>query len=85
MGSNATMMRMEIERSIWAGHSWAGSFAMGSVLHFPNAVTGAVLLGGAAYPCQGGMDWSKYFEFFSLEILVLPAADKPPANHAIQF
>jgi pimeloyl-ACP methyl ester carboxylesterase len=54
------LRKMGIEQSIWVGHSWAGSVVMAGLLHFPNTVTGGVLLGGAAYPWQGGVDWSNH-------------------------
>ncbi len=51
------LLKLGIERAVWLGHSWAGSVVMAGLLDFPDEVTGGVLLGGAAYPWEGGVDW----------------------------
>lgn len=51
------LLKLGIERAVWLGHSWAGSVVMAGLLDFPDDVTGGVLLGGAAYPWEGGVDW----------------------------
>ncbi len=50
--------RLGIERAVWLGHSWAGAVVMAGLLDYPRQVTGGVLLGGAAYPWEGGVDWT---------------------------
>ncbi len=54
------LKRMGIERAIWLGHSWAGAVVMAGLLEFPREVTAGVLLGGAAYPWEGGVDWTNH-------------------------
>ncbi len=54
------LQRMGIERAVWLGHSWAGSVVMAALLKFPREVAGGVLLSGAAYHWQGGVNWSNH-------------------------
>ena len=54
------LRQLGIERAVWLGHSWAGAVVMAGLLEFRSEVTGGVLLGGAAYHWQGGVDWSNH-------------------------
>jgi pimeloyl-ACP methyl ester carboxylesterase len=54
------LRQLGIERSIWIGHSWAGAVVMAGLLEFPHEVKGGVLLSGAAYHWQGGVDWTNH-------------------------
>ena len=54
------LRQLGIKRAVWVGHSWAGAIVMAGLLKYPHAVTAGVLLGGAAYPWQGGVDWSNH-------------------------
>ncbi len=45
-----------ITRAVWAGHSLAGSVVMAGLLNAPEQVVGGVMLAGAAYPWEGGVD-----------------------------
>ncbi len=54
------LWELGIDRAVWLGHSWAGSVVMAGLLEFPDQVTGGVLLGGAAYPWEGGVDWTNH-------------------------
>ena len=54
------LQQLGIERAVWVGHSWAGAIVMAGLLKYPNELTGGVLLGGAAYPWKGGVDWSNH-------------------------
>ena len=52
-----TLDRIGVERPIVVGHSWSGSVVLAYMLHFPEAVTGGVLLAGGSHPWEGGVDW----------------------------
>ena len=54
------LKQLGIERAVWLGHSWAGAVVMAGLLKYPREVTGGVLLSGAAYHWQGGVDWSNH-------------------------
>ena len=54
------LKQLGIERAVWLGHSWAGAVVMAGLLEFPREVTAGVLLGGAAYPWEGGVDWTNH-------------------------
>mgnify|MGYP001144596106 CR=1 FL=1 len=54
------LQQIGIEQSVWVGHSWGGSVVMAGLLRYPGHVSSGVLLGGAAYPWQGGVDWSNH-------------------------
>lgn len=54
------LKKLGIERAVWVGHSWAGAVVMAGLLEFPQEVTGGVLLGGAAYSWEGGVDWTNH-------------------------
>lgn len=54
------LKRLGIERAVWLGHSWAGAVVMAGLLKFPHEVTGGVLLSGAAYHWQDGVDWPNH-------------------------
>jgi pimeloyl-ACP methyl ester carboxylesterase len=54
------LQKLGLKRAVWVGHSWAGAIVMAGLLKYPYDVTGGVLLGGAAYPWQGGVDWSNH-------------------------
>ncbi|MDJ0652918.1 MAG: alpha/beta hydrolase [Xanthomonadales bacterium] len=45
-----------VDRSIWVGHSLAGSVVMAGLLHHPDQVSAGVMLAGAAYDWPGGVD-----------------------------
>ena len=63
---HAGLGQLGIERAVWLGHSWAGSIVMAGLLQYPQAVTGGVLLGGAAYPWEGGVDWTNHLPDYPL-------------------
>ncbi len=67
------LKQLGIERAFWLGHSWAGAVVMAALLEFRREVTGGVLLGGAAYPWQGGVGWSNH-------LLDIPLAGPAFAN-----
>jgi len=56
------LQRLGITHSIWLGHSWGGSVVMAGLLNYPRTIHGGILLGGAAYPWQGGVDWTNHIE-----------------------
>ncbi|MEM7705132.1 MAG: alpha/beta hydrolase [Pseudomonadota bacterium] len=53
----ALQLELGIPRAVWAGHSLAGSVVMAGLLDAPEQVVGGVMLAGAAYPWDGGVDW----------------------------
>ncbi len=51
----AALDRLGVERPVLVGHSWSGAVVLNYLLRHPHEVAGAVLLGGAAYPWEGGV------------------------------
>lgn len=47
---------LQVEEAIWIGHSWGGSLVMAALLNDPQRTRGGVMLAGAAYPWEGGVE-----------------------------
>ena len=51
------LRKMRVEKSIWIGHSWAGSVVLAALLDNAAEVTAGVLIAGATHPWEGGSSW----------------------------
>ena len=51
------LQALGITESVWVGHSLAGSIVMAGLLNHPERVRGGVLIAGAAYPWNDGVDF----------------------------
>lgn len=49
--------KMDIDRAIIVGHSWAGALAPAMALHNPQRVAGLVMLAPVTHPWPGGVAW----------------------------
>lgn len=49
-----------IERATLVGHSLGGAIVLAHALDYPQATSGVILLGGAAYPWKGGVAWPNH-------------------------
>ncbi|MFK7955150.1 MAG: alpha/beta fold hydrolase [Lysobacterales bacterium] len=52
----ALQKSLNISQAIWVGHSLAGSLVMTGLQEYPQHVIGGVMLAGAAYSWDGGVD-----------------------------
>jgi pimeloyl-ACP methyl ester carboxylesterase len=53
----AALAGLGVTRSIWVGHSWAGSVVLAGLLNDELDIEAGVLLAGATHPWQGGAAW----------------------------
>ena len=51
------LVQLDIQKSIWIGHSWSGSVVLAALLKQPHQVTAGVLLAGASHPWDSGVAW----------------------------
>ena len=51
------LSRLDVQRPILVGHSWAGSVVLAYLLAYPQAAAGGVLLAGGSHPWEGGVLW----------------------------
>lgn len=77
----ALMDALEIDQAVWAGHSLAGSVVMAGLLEAPRRVRGGILLAGAAYPWEGGVDLIDHLPGYWLIGPLLTHALIAPAGH----
>lgn len=54
------LLEIGVERSVLVGHSLGGAIVLAYALNHPQATAGVVLIGGAAYPWEGGVAWTNH-------------------------
>lgn len=52
------LSQIGVERPVLVGHSLGGAIVLAYALNHPHATAGIVLIGGAAYPWEGGVAWT---------------------------
>lgn len=51
------MRQLGVERPVVLGHSWGAAVAAAWARHYPDEISGVLLLSGALYPWPGGVAW----------------------------
>ncbi len=80
----ALQQSLNISRAVWVGHSLAGSLVMTGLADYPQQVAGGVMLAGAAYSWEGGVDFIDHLPAFPVLGPVLTHSVISPAG-ALKF
>lgn len=51
------LTQLGVQKSVWIGHSWAGSVVMAGMLNHPSLVAAGVSIAGASHPWNGKPVW----------------------------